>query len=176
MFSVVRGAVDGALERVRAGRQAGAEHGRHRAGGRRPRPSRAGRRTRPPPPRSSRRCAWCVCAGAAEDDRPRQEPPLRGAVEPGQRAEQGQLPPQEACDYRHPLCELAHRFDPQERPVTLVGCQLSHATSYFINIPRNLSSAKKWILLSELWLFATPKNEICRKREKNCLDTWENPC
>ena len=31
--------------------------------------------------------------------------------------------PQEAYDYWHPLYELAHRLDPQDRPVTLVGCQ-----------------------------------------------------
>ncbi len=31
--------------------------------------------------------------------------------------------PQEAYDYWRPLYELAHRLDPQERPVTLVGCQ-----------------------------------------------------
>ena len=31
--------------------------------------------------------------------------------------------PQEAYDYWHPLYELAHREDPQDRPVTLVCCQ-----------------------------------------------------
>ena len=31
--------------------------------------------------------------------------------------------PQEAYDYWHPLYELAHREDPEERPVTLVCCQ-----------------------------------------------------
>ena len=31
--------------------------------------------------------------------------------------------PQDAYDYWHPLYELAHRLDPQSRPVTLVCCQ-----------------------------------------------------
>ena len=31
--------------------------------------------------------------------------------------------PQKAYDYWHPLYELAHQTDPQNRPVTLVGCQ-----------------------------------------------------
>lgn len=31
--------------------------------------------------------------------------------------------PQSACDYWRPLYELAHRLDPQNRPVTLVCCQ-----------------------------------------------------
>lgn len=31
--------------------------------------------------------------------------------------------PQKAYDYWYPLYELAHRLDPQNRPVTLVGCQ-----------------------------------------------------
>lgn len=31
--------------------------------------------------------------------------------------------PQEAYDYWRPLYELAHQLDPQNRPVTLVGCQ-----------------------------------------------------
>ena len=31
--------------------------------------------------------------------------------------------PQDAYDYWHPLYELAHQLDPQNRPVTLVCCQ-----------------------------------------------------
>lgn len=31
--------------------------------------------------------------------------------------------PQDAYDYWHPLYELAHQLDPQDRPVTLVCCQ-----------------------------------------------------
>ena len=31
--------------------------------------------------------------------------------------------PDKAFDYWHPLYDLAHRLDPQNRPVTLVGCQ-----------------------------------------------------
>ena len=31
--------------------------------------------------------------------------------------------PDKAYDYWHPLYQLAHRLDPQNRPVTLVGCQ-----------------------------------------------------
>ncbi len=31
--------------------------------------------------------------------------------------------PQSACDYWKPLYDLAHRLDPQSRPVTLVACQ-----------------------------------------------------
>ena len=31
--------------------------------------------------------------------------------------------PQSAYDYWHPLYLLAHQLDPQNRPVTLVGCQ-----------------------------------------------------
>lgn len=41
--------------------------------------------------------------------------------------------PQSSYDYWHPLYELAHQLDPQDRPVTLVGCQNNYTRD--ITIP-----------------------------------------
>lgn len=40
--------------------------------------------------------------------------------------------PQAAADYWRPLYELAHRLDPQNRPVTLVGCQNNYTRDLVI--------------------------------------------